>query len=152
MGGYGSTRWGAHSKKICVESCLNLCVARLKHEGIIHQTPEYKALVWRGPGDNGVLASARYTCRQVGDNWELALFYTANRGQSVALPIAIANEARFIGRKAPVFLCPLCGRPSRKLYLPPGAYHFGCRVCHDLTYRSCQTAHRYDRGHMGDVE
>ena len=25
-----------------------------------------------------------------------------------------------------------------KLYLPPGARYFGCRRCHELTYRSCQ--------------
>jgi hypothetical protein len=40
------------------------------------------------------------------------------------------------------FLCPLsrygrpCGRRVRKLYL--GGRYFGCRDCHDLTYRSRQ--------------
>jgi hypothetical protein len=42
------------------------------------------------------------------------------------------------------FLCPLvvrgvpCGRRVGKLYLPPGGRYFGCRHCHDLTYRSAQ--------------
>ena len=31
-----------------------------------------------------------------------------------------------------------CGRRVGKLYLPPGATYFGCRHCHDLTYRSVQ--------------
>jgi hypothetical protein len=42
------------------------------------------------------------------------------------------------------FLCPVplgrgcCGRRVRKLYLPPGGHYFGCRDCHNLTYRSAQ--------------
>ena len=31
-----------------------------------------------------------------------------------------------------------CGSRVKKLYLPPGAVHFGCRRCHHLTYRSAQ--------------
>jgi hypothetical protein len=44
------------------------------------------------------------------------------------------------------FLCPLvvagraCSRRVRKLYLPPGGRHFGCRHCYSLTYESCQTS------------
>jgi len=34
------------------------------------------------------------------------------------------------------FKCPLCGRRSFKLYLPPGGTVFGCRDCHHLTYTS----------------
>jgi hypothetical protein len=40
------------------------------------------------------------------------------------------------------FICPIlkngnsCKRRVGKLYLPPGASSFGCRHCHDLTYRS----------------
>jgi hypothetical protein len=30
------------------------------------------------------------------------------------------------------------------LYLPRGEKYFGCRKCHDLTYQSCQEAHRTD--------
>ena len=42
------------------------------------------------------------------------------------------------------FLCPLakdgqpCQRRTTKLYLTGGAGYFGCRVCYDLTYKSCQ--------------
>ena len=38
-----------------------------------------------------------------------------------------------------------CGRRVSKLYLPPGGRFYGCRLCHNLTYESCQESHRYDR-------
>jgi hypothetical protein len=38
----------------------------------------------------------------------------------------------------------LCGRRCGKLYLPSDQLYFGCRRCHDLTYRSVQTAHLRD--------
>ncbi|MFO0877411.1 MAG: hypothetical protein U0840_08555 [Gemmataceae bacterium] len=55
------------------------------------------------------------------------------------------------------FTCPLimrgvpCNRRSGKLYLPPSGSYFGCRKCHDLTYRSSQRAHRTERlfGRLG---
>lgn len=42
------------------------------------------------------------------------------------------------------FTCPLvaCNRRAGKLHLPPGEKYFGCRTCHNLTYRSCQEAHQ----------
>jgi hypothetical protein len=146
MGGHGSTRWGVHSKKICVESCLYLCAAELKHEGIINTTGEEKALVWREYGRDEIIASVRCLCQQAGSDYELALSYRTREEQDISYCIEIIQETRFVGKKAPVFHCPLCGRRARKLYLPCGALHFGCRACYDLTYKSCQTAHRYDRG------
>ncbi len=44
------------------------------------------------------------------------------------------------------FRCPLvvndvpCRRRVAKLYLPPNSHYFGCRKCHNLTYR-CQKEH-----------
>jgi hypothetical protein len=37
-----------------------------------------------------------------------------------------------------------CGRRVGKLYLPPAGRYFGCRVCHGLTYQSCQESGKYD--------
>lgn len=42
------------------------------------------------------------------------------------------------------FKCPIffdgseCNRKVGKLYLPPGKRYYGCRHCHNLTYRSVQ--------------
>jgi hypothetical protein len=67
-----------------------------------------------------------------------------------------ATPTQFVGRRG-WFICPLivrgipCNRRVAKLYLPPGAKYFGCRECHDLTYRSCQEAHQAERlfGRLG---
>jgi hypothetical protein len=37
-----------------------------------------------------------------------------------------------------------CGRRVAMLYRGPGRLRFACRHCLDLTYESCQKAHRYD--------
>ena len=37
-----------------------------------------------------------------------------------------------------------CRRRCGKLYLPPGARYFGCRICQDLSYESSHEAHPYD--------
>ena len=39
------------------------------------------------------------------------------------------------------FACPGCKKRCKKLYMPPGKCEFGCRLCHNLTYISSQTAH-----------
>jgi hypothetical protein len=39
------------------------------------------------------------------------------------------------------FSCPQCAKRCKKLYLPPGQWEIACRSCHNLTYRSTQTAH-----------
>jgi hypothetical protein len=49
------------------------------------------------------------------------------------------------------FSCPIrhggieCERRCGCLYLRQGHDHFGCRVCHDLTYESSQRAHMSER-------
>ena len=66
------------------------------------------------------------------------------------LPVSLTRTYPHFGGVRWWFTCPLildgerCGRRAGKLYLPPGAGHFGCRHCHDLTYRSCQESHKFD--------
>lgn len=54
-------------------------------------------------------------------------------------PSATASQERIVlaGGAGRRFLaeCPSCARPVRKLYAPPGAERFLCRVCHGLVYR-----------------
>src|SRR5262249_40379452 len=78
-------------------------------------------------------------------------------GESISIPVRLATTATQCGGRRWWFVCPLtvrgiaCNRRAGKLYLPPGAKYFGCRKCHDLTYRSCQEAHQTERlfGRLG---
>ncbi len=36
------------------------------------------------------------------------------------------------------FVCPICQRRCRVIYLPPGGHRFTCRICNNLTYASTQ--------------
>lgn len=64
---------------------------------------------------------------------------------SLVEPILLASTIPNFGGVRWWFICPLivkevaCNRRARKLYLPPGARYFGCRICYSLTYESAQT-------------
>jgi hypothetical protein len=66
--------------------------------------------------------------------------------------IPITTTPTRIGGVRYWFCCPVehdrkpCSRRVKRLYLPPGEEIFGCRQCHDLTYRSAQQhdQRRYD--------
>jgi hypothetical protein len=53
---------------------------------------------------------------------------------------AVATPANLGGRLRWWWLCPGCSRRCLKLYLPPRANLFGCRLCHDLSYESAQSS------------
>jgi hypothetical protein len=81
----------------------------------------------------------------------LSIEYHGSLGRYRPLgPIEFTDTRTPYGRRL-WFLCPFrrsdgtCRRRIRKLYLPPGENFFGCRWCHDLTFRSCQTAHMQER-------
>lgn len=71
------------------------------------------------------------------------LEYTADAEQ-VSYSIKLNATSPHFGGRRWWLLCPLerdgeaCGRRARSLYMPPGETHFGCRSCHELTYRSSQ--------------
>ena len=77
----------------------------------------------------------------------LRLQYRFSRtGDAVDYLLHLAVAPLPWGRDRWAFKCPAvgCGRVCRKLYLPPGSRYFGCRLCHRLTYRSAQEAHKLD--------
>jgi hypothetical protein len=75
----------------------------------------------------------------------LRLCYTlAASGQAIEYTLRLtATRPRFGGLRW-WFVCPLsaagrpCERRVAKLYLPPHGRYFGCRHCHNLSYRSAQ--------------
>jgi hypothetical protein len=145
MGGYGSTRWGAHLKKTAVENCLTLDVNRLRRDGCL-TSGNTGTITWSSAHSGEKRASIGFTAFPN----HILLFYSAAK-VSVEMRIHIVTTRPHFGGRRFWFKCPLlsqgvpCGRRVGMLYLPPGGQYFGCRACFDLTYCSCQEAHSMDR-------
>lgn len=93
------------------------------------------------------------------DRWD-EVFYTANMwgwlvGNEIILDLCSTNQKitlsstpmRFGGIRW-YFHCPTCQRRAAKLYKPAGA-GFPCRLCHNLTYWSCNKRCRSNRHMLG---
>jgi len=143
MGGFGSgERW---SKKTTVESCYSLDTVRLKRWKLLVPgiTDRLGFFEWRRGEEEKPSSSVSYLLT-VGDHaGTLWLMYTLGSGkESLDYPIRLETTGCHLGGVRWWFTCPLavngrvCGRRVRKLYLC-GKY-FGCRHCHNLTYRSTQ--------------
>ena len=140
MGGWGSGEWIRDSKKSTVEDCR----AILDINRIARTTGVQ-------PGSFGELSrsawlqlkpwTVKYIVHEAGDERQFGVIYRCY-GKSISYGIRLESTLVRAGGIRWWFNCPLtvgkhrCGRRSAKLYLH-GRY-FGCRNCHDLTYRSCQ--------------
>ena len=147
MGGYGSTRWEYHQKKRLVEDCLHLDILKLSEWGLISDSHTQGTSVWENLS-GGRDASIQFEIYPVNNHLKIMRFhYTAEcdgNEQKMQYDCRIVPSKTFFGGSRWWFICPLiindqpCNRRVRKLYLPPGEVYFGCRHCHDLTYRSAQ--------------
>ena len=153
MGGYGSTRWGLHYKRIAVEECKVLPISLFKNA--INYVIENQGESWGG--------SVSWSCRGEPAGRISYLVYSENDYPKVKLqykftesglemdyPISLSHSELTWGAKRWWFTCPLkkdgyqCNRRVGKLYLPPGGRYFGCRHCYNLSYSSCQESHKFD--------
>lgn len=152
MGGPGSGKGQRWNAKTCVESCLILDVSKISlgealragTKGTIRWTDEYT-----GKSVSAVGFSTFVSC--IGERLLTLLYrFAGSHHQSVediSIDIHLTETRPHYGGVRWWFRCPLvddnipCDRRVAKLYLPPGGRHFGCRTCHNLTYRSCQEAH-----------
>lgn len=71
---------------------------------------------------------------------------------TVELSVELTSTEPAFGGKRWWFACPLrteegqvCARRVAKLWLPRGERFFGCTKCHDLTHKSSQECHDFDR-------
>ena len=153
MGGYGSGRRSGASPKETVEACLFLSSAKLQSDGMIR--PGHRAsgsLRWTNTFTGEEISSVGYAVDTLDPEApRIRLTYmSSGTGAEVDYPIALTTTPLPWGGVRWWFLCPLlrggrpCGRRCGKLYLPPGAKYFGCRICYDLSYESSQEPHRYD--------
>lgn len=146
MGGYGSGWRGTVSPRCTVEDSLTLDGYKLL-SGINKKLGEgnrYASGVvsWRR-GCNVPHSKIRYgySCGKVNLSYKLI-----RTGEVSNYPVLLASTAQPKGSIRYWFQCPLrgCGRMVAKLYLPTGAKYFGCRLCYNLTYESCNESRRSD--------
>lgn len=74
---------------------------------------------------------------------DLALWSDAPDGSNVETEVTIEATYPHIGGRRWWFICPDCGVRRTRLYRRQGLLL--CRVCHGLTYQSCQRAHYAER-------
>jgi len=147
MGGLGSSRWEWHQKARAVENCASISTVRPRdqmtnHIGVIKPTGGNSWVIrcCLDSATNGLFEIIaregeqpilRVTLSPVGSGMA--------DGQSHI--IAFTGMKPHLGGTRWWYVCPLCNRRMSALYLPPNASHFGCRLCYNLTYRSCQESH-----------
>jgi hypothetical protein len=147
MGGFGSTRWDAHTKANTVEDCRSLDIGQWVREGTIrpgyHLSGSWK---WSDArtGETTSVMGYESNALDPAAAW-LRLYYTFTRtGESFDYRVRLQTTRPRYGGLRWWFTCPLvvngraCERRVGKLYLPPGCRYYGCRVCYRLSYTSCQ--------------
>jgi len=149
MGGEGSTRWERYRKKPLVEACLPLDVAYLARAipFITDGGERAGTLSWPRVGRDGEEPACQFTVKTTREEGWIELSYVVGAtGEPVRQRMALTTTQPPFGGVRWWAWCPVCGARRRIVYLPPGRCLFGCRACHQLTYRSSQEAHRFDRG------
>jgi len=83
----------------------------------------------------------------VNDSHSIRLYYTNTNYYGVKrnfdYEVRIETTPCNYGGKRWWFLCPVCFRRCRVIYLPPGQGVFACRICHNLSYKSQQEGKNY---------
>ena len=147
MGGCGSGRFYRWDKKTTVEECRVLDVSRLYREDLLGWDRRWSgSWIWSDAATGERTSSVGMEIDTT-DEWHpwVRLFYRFTQsGQEVDYKIRLQTTRPHFGGYRWWLTCPLvvrgrpCLRRVRKLYIPPSGLYFGCRQCHDLTYKSCQ--------------
>lgn len=135
MGGYRSNRWGTYERKVCVEECLILDVNML----LSHSTGSKLTCTWSRCENKR--ASIDVKLRH--DSVLLGYSATKLNQEPISIDTAVPFLSHPMRPNRRYFGCPSCGRRCEKLYLPPGQFHFKCRHCYNLTYRTRQEHRKY---------
>jgi hypothetical protein len=153
MGGPGSGshyQWWRGSKKTTAEACEAIDANRWMREGILKPGVD-RVGSWRWIYHGGRENSITYEVNTLDQVCPFVrLSYTVTRAgtqerESFDYRVSLTTTQPHFGGLRWWFVCPLlacgheCARRVGKLYLPPRGLYFGCRHCHELTYKSTQT-------------
>lgn len=149
MGGFGSGTWDRwQGRKSTVEESLTLAVRDFRGrlfqgaQGQHYWTLDHRMLAW-------IDWSVTWEW-SIGAGQKLPVLilkYVLNGRETVETDVWLESTPTTFGGPRWWFSCPQlgCGQRCGKLFLPPDGETFGCRACHDLTYRSSQRAHQAER-------
>lgn len=148
MGGPGSGRFFRQgTRKATVEESLALAITNFKWR--FQPSCGSGTITWSSLSGNK--SSVGFVTKLDSIGPICTLSYQWQGTEEVEVPIRLQSTPTQFGGIRWWFTCPLsrngvpCDRRTAKVYLPPGGKYFGCRICHDLTYRSAQEAHRDER-------
>jgi hypothetical protein len=139
--GTGQTDIVHHGAKMTVDQCRILDIGAMQRACLVdggkpwdwwlHSV--YGMTKMRFTRNGGLLHASFSTCAATGDEVPINQEF-----------VLLSTPAYFGGVRY-WLSCPLHndGRKFRVLYLPPGSRQFGCRQCHNLTYRSCLVSNRW---------
>ena len=150
MGGIGSGDWYRFVKKTTVEGSLSIGIGDFRKRIYRHSAGTF---TWTWAGRNK--SSIGYFVTMTADSPTVTLHYRWRDEGDIRISVRLQTTPTNFGGQRWWFTCPLvvdgvaCKRRAGKLHLPPGARYFGCRKCHDLTYRSSQEAHQTERFFAG---
>src|SRR5215831_9832210 len=154
MGGLGSGRRLGFRKRT-VEACVALKIQTIVRAGLLQGFGGASTITWRDPAGAPIF-SCDVRVERLSFSWVLLrLVYTVPAtGEAVDLTVPLVTTCPPRSGSRWWFTCPLgtwvagpsggawrgCERRVGRLYLPPRKRAFGCRRCHNLTYRSTQTS------------
>jgi hypothetical protein len=132
VGGLLSTRWGNHPKRDVVEECR----LEIDAHAVARPGGRRTDFVWNGQR----LLPVYYCIESVPE--EVEQFQVAiNVGGRAEVQVARLEITRpHFGGVRWWFSCPQCGERRKMLYIPLDQWEIACRLCHNLTYTSSQTA------------
>jgi hypothetical protein len=144
MGGLGSGR-PAVKRTVTDCRCLNVAILkRCRREGL-----SAGRVTWFNPESVESRGSVGFRLERGHLGPVIRLSYVVGE-QTVELPIRLHASRPHLGGERLWFSCPAtahgrpCLRSVAKLFLPPGASLFACRLCHKLIYQSCRESHKWD--------
>lgn len=135
------------SDRITVERCRVMCISGLNRAGVFDKpVGSFWSCQWKDSAGEET-ASIGYMLTNEGR--ALRFMYSvgekgSEQKETLDYSVEIVTTPCHFGGVRRWFICPLvkdgipCRRRVGKLYLPPRGKHFGCRICYNLTYRSCQ--------------
>lgn len=141
----GSERPRRSNTRLTVEDCLSVSIATLRKHGLLGGQGDSKRFTWSDE-QGEVVSSINVVVDMEHEPSPCARFqYTVKIDEvlhDVDQRMALTpTPMRHVGRRW-WYACPACKRRAGVLHLPPGEAFFGCRTCHDLSYRSRWRGHK----------